>query len=136
MEIKELKMNISGEDKDIYLKVKGYFISMVADIEVAIKDLARNSKLYDNYFGFWEKVENIMGDYDELKACEKFITENADKASDHRDEFINQTKNVAPKYERLLAFYDENFKEEIVDGIAIVKQDVLDFCKKYVMLID
>lgn len=133
-EIKALPMNISGDDLDLYLEVKGVLLAKISEIESSKKGIDYARGQYSKFEEFWKLLKDMCEDNEVINYCKEFIDKQYEETVKARKEFNENIFTLDKQYDNLKIVYDNHFIEQIVDGVAIVEQQTLEFCKDYKLL--
>ena len=126
--VKILPMNIEGEDKENYLKVKAFFIETRERIKMQIDQLDRQFKL-----AFKPAIEilKIAKKHTKDEALLKHIAEkekfHKERGYDEESYKKERAKRVSylEEFEKL---FNKMFVEKIENGVAIVPVEIVNFC--------
>lgn len=130
--IEELKMNISGKDKENYLKAKAYILKNVTELKAQIKGAEEYKKSYQQISDFWRVIKEVEHVKKEFIPLTKFIDENYEKQEDTKNKFLNSLEKAQQDLDKMTIKYNKLFTEEIIDNVAVIPQETVNFCNNYV----
>ena len=126
--VKILPMNIEGEDKENYWKVKAYFIETRERIKRSIEQLDRQFKIaFKPAIEILKIAKKHTKDTELLKHIEEKEKFHKDRGYDEGTYKKERAKRVSylEEYEKL---FNSLFVEKIENGVAIVPDEVVKFC--------
>lgn len=135
-EVKEVKLNIKGKDKDNYIKVKAFLMSNLAQLDSNLNEMKKYEEEYAKNYNFWKKLKDLSKKTPELFARDKNIQDNFEKTDKAYNDFLRDYGKAEEHYKRYKETFNTLFTEKIVDGVAQVTEEENIFCKYYSTLID
>ena len=135
-EVKEVKLNIKGVDKDNYIKVKAFLMSNLAQLDSNLNEMKKYEEEYSKNYNFWKKLKDLSKKTPELFARDKNIQDNFEKTDKAYNDFLRDYGKAEEHYKRYKETFNTLFTEKIVDGVAQVTEEEKIFCKYYSTLID
>lgn len=135
-EVKEVKLNIKGVDKDNYIKVKAFLMSNLAQLDSNLNEMKKYEEEYAKNYNFWKKLKGLSKKTPELFARDKNIQDNFEKTDKAYNDFLRDYGKAEEHYKRYKETFNTLFTEKIVDGVAQVTEEEKIFCTYYSTLID